>query len=268
MDKEGQSLLRRIDGIRSSLKDVFIALCHTSLSKFEYKPEYTCEFHSSTEHSINECFDFKIFLQNLMDRHILKVYHQNLEEEVFVQTGEELSMTKPKPLVIPFIKTHLSLSRQPVVIKAPSSFPYKNEKVIPWRYDVSVMKGEQNEEQIDEALDTDKVVIDNISRIGGITRSGRLFTPPELRKEKNDERSREQVSIEKAKTFLRGKVLQTDQEHEEENKKEITNEEACEFLRFIQQSEYKVVDQLNRMSARISLLELLMHSTSHRKLLI
>jgi len=53
------------------------------------------------------------------------------------------------------------------------------------------MKGEQNGEQIDEALDTDKVVIDNISGIGGIIRSGRLFTPPELRKEKNDERSRE-----------------------------------------------------------------------------
>jgi len=77
------------------------------------------------------------------------------------------------------------------VIKAPSSFPYKNEKDVPWRYGVSVMKGEQNGEQIDEALDTDKVVIDNISGIGGIIRSGRLFTPPELRKEKNDERSRE-----------------------------------------------------------------------------
>ena len=71
------------------------------------------------------------------------------------------------------------------------------------------MKGEQNGEQIDEALDTDKVVIDNIFGIGGITGSGRLFTPPELRKEKDDERTREEVSIEKAKTFWRGKVLQT-----------------------------------------------------------
>jgi len=39
-------------------------------------------------------------------------------------------------------------------------------------------------------------------------------------------------------------------------------------LKFIQQSEYKVVQQLNRLPARISLLELLMHSTSHRKLLM
>jgi len=149
-------------------------------------------------------------LQNLIDRHILQVYHRKLEEEVFVQTGEELSMTGPKPLVIRFKKASpMSLSRQPVVIKALSSFPYKNEKVVPWKYGVSVIKGEQNGEQMDEALDTDKVVIDNISEIGGITRSGRLFTPPELRKEKDDERTREEVSIEKAKTFWRGKVLQT-----------------------------------------------------------
>jgi len=50
--------------------------------------------------------------------------------------------------------------------------------------------------------------------------------------------------------------------------KEITDEEASEFLKFIQQSEYKVVDQLNRMPVRISLLELLMHSGTHRKLLM
>jgi len=38
MDKEGQSLVRRVDGIRSSLKDVFIGLCQMGLSEFEYKP--------------------------------------------------------------------------------------------------------------------------------------------------------------------------------------------------------------------------------------
>ncbi|XP_047172662.1 uncharacterized protein LOC124840622, partial [Vigna umbellata] len=54
----------------------------------------------------------------------------------------------------------------------------------------------------------------------------------------------------------------------DKNVKEISDEEACEFLKFIQQSEYKVVDQLKRMPAKISLLELHMHSTSHRKLLM
>ena len=39
-------------------------------------------------------------------------------------------------------------------------------------------------------------------------------------------------------------------------------------MKFIQQSEYKVVDQLNRVPARISLLELLTRSVTHRKLLM
>jgi len=76
------------------------------------------------------------------------------------------------------------------------------------------------------------------------------------------------VTMETTRNFLKGKAPQNDQEQKGNEKKEISDEEACEFLRFIQQSEYKMVDQLNRMSARISMLELMMHSTTHRKLLI
>jgi len=76
------------------------------------------------------------------------------------------------------------------------------------------------------------------------------------------------VAMEKAKAYLKGKAIQVDSEPEEEGRKEITDKDASEFLKFIQQSEYKVVDQLNRMPARVSLLELLMHSTAHRKLLM
>jgi len=95
-------------------------------------------------------------------------------------------------------------------------------------------------------------MIDNISGIGGMTKSGRLFTHPDLRGEKRHEKNREEMAIEKAKSFLKGKTVQADPKPEEKEKKEITNEEACEFLKFIQQSEYKVVDQLNRMPARVS----------------
>ena len=45
-------------------------------------------------------------------------------------------------------------------------------------------------------------------------------------------------------------------------------EEAAEFLRIIQQSEFKVIEQLNKTPARISLLGLLMHSEPHRALLV
>ena len=103
-----------------------------------------------------------------------------------------------------------------------------------------------------------------------MTRSGRLFTHPNLRDERSCEKNKDEIAMEKAKSYLKGKAVQANSEPEEKEreKKEITDEDAAEFLKFIQQSDYKVVDQLKRMPARVSLLELLMHSTSHRKLLM
>jgi len=51
-------------------------------------------------------------------------------------------------------------------------------------------------------------------------------------------------------------------------KKEVSLEEASEFLRIIQQSEFKVIKQLNKTPARVSLLELIMSSEPHRALLV
>ena len=62
--------------------------------------------------------------------------------------------------------------------------------------------------------------------------------------------------------------MQENPEPELKERNKVTDEDAYEFLKFVRQSEYKVVDQLNRMPAKVSLLELLMHSDSHRKLLM
>jgi len=175
----------------------------------------------------------------------------------------------PKPLVLHFARSPITLGeRRPVVIQTPSPFPYKSDKAVPWKYGVSVLENDSSGKQDNEIINIDKSTVDNISGIGGMTRSGRLFTPMELRNGKSPEKTSKEVTIEKAKAFLKGKALQADQEPEGKDNKEISDEAAGEFLWFIQQSEYKVVDQLNRMPARISPLDLLMHSTSHRNLLM
>ena len=48
----------------------------------------------------------------------------------------------------------------------------------------------------------------------------------------------------------------------------IIEKETLEFLKFIKHSEYSVVEQLNKLLARISLLALLMNFEPHRKALI
>jgi len=57
-------------------------------------------------------------------------------------------------------------------------------------------------------------------------------------------------------------------EEEDFSKKRIFAEEAMEFLRIIQQSEFKVIEQLNKIPARISLLGLLMNLEPHQELLV
>ena len=75
--------------------------------------------------------------------------------------------------------------RQPLVIQTPAALPYKNDKAVPWKYGVSIVQ----EEQKDESVKSSKAAVDNIYGIGGMTRSGRLFTPPVLSGEKSLEKN-------------------------------------------------------------------------------
>jgi len=139
----------------------------------------------------------------------MQVSRQDLEGEVFAQMGEERNINGPKSLVVHFTKTScMPEGRQHVVIQAPSTFPYKNEKAVAWKYGVQVIKGG---EQYTRALAS---IIDNIVGIGGMTRSGCIFAPRDLRRGQDyQERQRnEGVISEKEKEFLKEKLVQIEEE--------------------------------------------------------
>ena len=71
-------------------------------------------------------------------------------------TGEEWLPQRPKPLVIQFTKAAALMPsrRQPLVIQTPSTFAYKDNKVVPWKYGVSIVQGEQKEESIEQGRTT------------------------------------------------------------------------------------------------------------------
>ncbi|KAG2394489.1 RNA-directed DNA polymerase-like protein [Vigna angularis] len=259
-------LIRDASKIRSSRRFIFKELLKLGFLNGDYDLERACGLHPCTEHSIEECVEFERFLQNLLDRNLMQVCYEDKYEDVFAQTGMEPNVALPEPLIIRFTRTTptpVIQGRSPFVIHAPVPFPYKSDKVVPWRYGTHVVDEGQCIESHSSSQDP---VVENISGIGGMTRSGRIFTPPNLtgREASNNETSMDANT----KEHLKGKGVQVEETSDKADKKQISEEEACEFLKFIQQSEYKVVEQLKRMPARISLLELLMHSTSHRKLLM
>jgi len=101
--------------------------------------------------------------------------------------------------------------------------------------------------------------ITNIFCTSSMTCTGRIFTPPELPTRSKDKG--------KAKSN-KGKREKIAGEGDDFSKRKISAEEATEFLRITQQSEFKVIKQLNKTPAKISLLGMLMNSEPHRVLLV
>ncbi|KAL5153724.1 hypothetical protein HKD37_19G053219 [Glycine soja] len=109
--------------------------------------------------------------------------------------------------------------------------------------------------------------------LSSVTRIGRVFAPPDLPTQLINVKGKAKIAEEQ-----NDKMIPTPNEnipvkgHSEKKdgcgKKEVSLEEAGEFLRIIQQSEFKVIEQLNKTLARVSLLELLMSSEPHQALLV
>ena len=100
--------------------------------------------------------------------------------------------------------------------------------------------------------------VTNISGMSGMTRSGHIFALPELPARSKDKGKAKADMGEREKTGLtvndEASAEKFTKEGDDLNKKEISAEEATEFLRIIQQSEFKVIEQLNKTPAKIFLL--------------
>jgi len=134
-DRE-HKLVRNVSEIRSSKRFIFETLLKLGLLKGGCNLSEKCGFHPGAKHSIDECTKFEDVLQNLLDRNLVQVCREGIEEEVFAQDGRKPDVTLPEPLVIHFTRSTPTLAmqeRQPITIQAPSSFTYKSEKVVPWK---------------------------------------------------------------------------------------------------------------------------------------
>ena len=108
--------------------------------------------------------------------------------------------------------------------------------------------------------------------MSGVTRSGRVFEAPNPLVRSKDAKGKAKVGTkesDEASSILNEEIpverfVQKDGDF---GGKKISTEEENEFLRIIQQSEFKVIEQLNKTPARVSLLELLMNSKPHWELL-
>ena len=148
--------------------------------------------------------------------------------EVF--SSRALKAMLPSPVVINLKTFSIAPNLQTqegVIIRVPKPFPYEDSHRVPWKYDVSLISTRIGKEE----------VYSNISSsLFGLTRSGRCYTFEELEKRR--------------KEMGKGTA--------EPVRNRVTTEKAEEFLKVIRNAEYSVIQQLNKSSAQISILALLL----------
>ncbi|KAH1228670.1 hypothetical protein GmHk_10G028631 [Glycine max] len=246
---------------------IFEALQKGGVIPHSGRKEDSCLLHFGELHDMETCLGVEELLQRMIDQGRLEVASEGREEQhICMQSTDGSSVVKPKPLVIYFTNGTASQKPGHPLVAKPVPFPYQNSHAVPWRY---TPPREKEEEATDVSSLSAKVT--NITGLSGVTRSGRVFAPPNLPVQPANVKGKGKVVEEQdgeAPHALNKDILAKGLLEKKDGKKEVSLEEASEFLRIIQQSEFKVIEQLNKTPARVSLLELLMSSEPHRALLI
>nr|AYQ93019.1 hypothetical protein [Lupinus angustifolius] len=123
------------------------------------------------------------------------------------------------------------MEMEPIVADILHSFPYELDRAIRWKYGGEAITSSEH------ALE-----VSNVAGVSRITRSGRVYGP--LETEKNP------ITVYKGKKKVDGPTIpeigkEGSSMDELRDGQDISNEQPNEFLKFIKQREYKVIDHLS-----------------------
>ncbi|KAF1883557.1 hypothetical protein Lal_00037318 [Lupinus albus] len=263
-------VVEKVEDMKTPLKVIFKVLCQQGLVEMVGGGAYeddVCMMHEILDHTLERCAEFKALLQKLMDSRLLVIEKKMKSSDIFVLEKDQkiqdriitrmfvpvLNIPAGTPLYTAPPRWALRLYIEAGATRHSGPFPYKSDKAVPWKYQGKpVAKSKQTEEVV------------NLAGVGNMTRSGRVYSPVDLSKKIiNASKGKEKI-VETSEDRPEPEVTEM---FPEKMEREVSEEEACEFLRFIKQSEYQVIDQLSRTLAKVSLLSLLMNSESHREVL-
>ena len=236
----------------------------------------SCLIHSGASHDMETCSTIEELLQGMMDKGLTEVCGARKGEGDVCMQSVDKSSSRSKPLVIHFTRD-VAIQKprgfQPVPVEKPAPFPYKSDKAVPWRYTTQGPDGRKDASIVHVKGDLSLAKVTNISGTSGMTRSGWIFAAPEPPMRSKDPKGKAKAGMkesDKADPIPDDEVPagRFAKEEDDFSKKGISVEEATEFLRIIQQSKFKVIEQLNKTPARISLFGLLMDSEPHQALLV
>ncbi|KAF1895766.1 hypothetical protein Lal_00037882 [Lupinus albus] len=239
---DDMTIVDKVEGIKTPLKNIFNAMCHHGLVEIvegRVHEDDVCMMHGTTDHTLEECTEFRIFIQKLMDSRLLVIEKDKTGSNVCVLEGvqriQDRVITRkfvpvlnipagtPSYAAPPRRAPHLYM--EAMVTGQPSPFPYQSDKAIPWKYQSDSGAGSGH---VDEVV--------NIAGVGNMTRSGRVYSPVDTPKKIINTSKGRQRDVETTEDMTE---VEQDDLFPQKLEREVTQEEACEFLRFIKQSEYQ-----------------------------
>jgi len=138
-DGREQNLLREVKNVKTPMRVIFVELCKVGIIKGIAKGGGGYNFHFDARHFIEDCEEFKLFVQDLMDKHLLQIGRCAKTKDVMM--ADEHTLPVPRPLVVYYTKSASTLTLgilKPIMIQVPAPFPYKDNKAVPWQYDAEV----------------------------------------------------------------------------------------------------------------------------------
>ncbi|KAL5141844.1 hypothetical protein HKD37_09G025114 [Glycine soja] len=264
-----------------------------------YNLDATCVYHGGTpRHSIEQCVDLKHKVQSLIDTGWLTFQEDgpNVKSNSLANHREPAVNAIERPKQMKDVVTsrrfifetlqeaimisfdghkgdsclmHLAASHdmetcstkpqgsRPISGSKPVLFPYRSDKAVQWRY--APQKPSKKKEEA-TGIDLLSTKVTNITGLSGVTHSGRVFAAPNPSVRPTDAKGKAKVVVEE--TNEAGPTL------EEDVPAGRFTEKGGDFSGMKASIEFKVIEQLNKTPARVSLLELLMSFEPHRVLLV
>ena len=255
--------LKQMGDVSTSRRFILEALCEVGMIRLDGDKGDSCLMHSGASHNVETCSMAEELLQGMMDKGQIEVCSARKGKgDVYMQSDDK-NPSKPKPLVIHFtrdIATQKPRGFQPITVKKHAPFPYKNGKAMPWKYAAQGPDGRKDASIVHVKDDLSSTKVTNKSGMSGMTRSGWIFAAPEL-----------PVRSKNPKGKAKADVCESDKAGLTPNDEVPVGKIAKEGNNFSKKgifTEFKVIEQLNKTPARISLLRLLMNSKPHRVLLV
>ena len=97
----------------------------------------SCLMHPGTLHDVETYPIVEELLQGMMNKGQIEVYSAKKGEGDICMHSDDKNPCKPKPLVIHFtrdVTTQRPQGFHPFTVKTPVPFPYRSDKVVPWKY--------------------------------------------------------------------------------------------------------------------------------------